>query len=166
MTRSDAITAALAQKDGQPSAALHALGLLAEKITGAKLVTLMTSDSTTKEAQRIWSNMPDDYPVMGTKPMNETYWSRIVLEEHNTFVANDIGTIAEVFTDHQQIAALGCASVINLPIIVGGTVLGTINCLDVAGYFTPDRVAEADSLRLPAAAVFLLDRLQKTKGAL
>ena len=166
MTQSDAITAALAQKDGQPAAALHALGLLAEQITGAKLVTLMTSDTTTREAQRIWSNMPDDYPVMGTKPMNETYWSRIVLEEHNTFVANDIDAIAEVFTDHQQIAALGCASVINLPIIVGGTVLGTINCLDAAGYFTPDRVAEADNLRLPAAAVFLLDRLQKSQGAL
>jgi len=166
MTRTDTITAALAQKAGQPAAALHALGQLAEQITGARLVTLMTSDSTTREAQRIWSNMPDAYPVLGTKPMNDNNWSRIVLDQHQTFVANDIDAIAGVFDDHAQIAALGCASVINLPVIVGGTVLGTINCLDAAGYFTPDRVAEADNLRLPAAAVFLLDRLQKSQGAL
>ncbi len=159
------VTEALAGAGGQPMAALEALGRLSEEVTGATLVTLMTSDSVTGEAERIWSNMPDEYPVAGRKPMNETHWSRTVLGEHKTFVANTIEEIAEVFFDHEQIASLGCGSVMNLPVIVGGTVLGTINCLDVAGYFTPERVAAADVLRLPGAAVYLYEKLYRTGAA-
>ena len=162
---SDRIAEVLAGAAGQPAAALEALGRLSEQVTGAKLVTLMTSDAVTGEAERIWSNMPEEYPVAGRKPMNETHWSRTVLGEHKTFVANTIEEIAEVFFDHAQIASLGCGSVMNLPIIVGGAVLGTINCLDVAGYFTPDRVAAADTLRVPGAAVYLYEKLHRTGAA-
>jgi hypothetical protein len=69
-------------------------------------------------AGRVYSNMPDAYPVSGTKPANETDWSRQVIGEKRTFVANDIDAIAAVFDDHELIKSLGCESVINVPIIV------------------------------------------------
>ncbi|MCX7302538.1 MAG: GAF domain-containing protein [Rhodobacterales bacterium] len=162
---SDRVAEALAEAESQPMTALEALGRLSEQVTGAKLVTLMTSDAETGEAERVWSNMPDEYPVAGRKPLNETHWSRTVLGEHKTFVANTIEEIAEVFFDHEQIGSLGCGSVMNLPIIVGGTVLGTINCLDVAGYFTPERVTAADVLRVPGAAVYLYEKLHRMGAA-
>ena len=140
MTRTfDDFVTALAASADQPATAMTAFGAHVIAVTGARLVTLMTCDPTTGEAQRIYSNMPKDYPVSGRKPMNRTHWSQIVLEHHQTYVANDIATIAGVFIDHEQIAALGCGSVANLPIVLNGTVLGTVNCLDVAGFFTPDR---------------------------
>lgn len=160
----DPIATALASPESQPMTALNALGRLAEKVTGAKLVTLMTSDPVTREAERIYTNMPGPYPVSGRKPMNPTHWSKTVIEEKRIFVANSIEEIAEVFPDHPLIRSLGCESVINIPAIVNGEVLGTINCLAGPGYFTPERLAQAEALRLPAAAVFLL-HYHLTKGA-
>jgi GAF domain-containing protein len=100
----------------------------------------------------------DAYPELGTKPVNETWWTDHVLDGHKTFVANDIDAIAEVFPDHELIASLGCQSVINVPIIINGAVYGTINCLDEAGHYTPERVAASDALKLPGAAAFLLNK--------
>lgn len=143
-----------------PMAALDALGRMAEEVTGARLVTLMTADPVTGEAERIWTNHPDAYPVSGRKPFQPNRWTATVLDRHETFVANDYEGIAEVFGDHELIRSLGCESVMNLPAIAGGRVLGTVNCLDAAGHFTPVRVAEAEALRLPATAVFLFHLLQ------
>lgn len=147
------ITAAIAGTD--VTAALDALGHLAEQVTGSRLVTLMTADPVTGEAERIWTNHAQAYPVSGRKPFQPNRWTATVLDRHETFVANDFEGIKEVFGDHDLIRSLGCESVMNLPAIAGGRVLGTVNCLDAAGHFTPARVAEAEALRLPATAVFL-----------
>lgn len=162
-TPDSAILAALAERGGQPMTALNALGHLTGTVTGARLVTLTTVDPDTGEAERIFSSMPGPYPVSGRKPMNESYWSDIVIRQHQTFVANSIAKIAEVFFDHELIASLGCESVVNLPVVVDGHVIGTINCLDAADYWTPGRLATAETLRLSGAAVFLLHRLM-SKG--
>ena len=61
-------------------------------------------------------------------------------------MANTVEQFAALFPDHAQIRALGCESVINVPLIVGGAVLGTVNILDAAGHFTPERVAAALAL--------------------
>lgn len=160
----DPFTTALATADPQPETAFAALGRLADATIGARLFTLMTFDPDTREACRIYSNQPDAYPTLGTKPVNETWWSGHVLDHHNTFVANTIEGIAEVFFDHELIRSLGCEAVLNLPIIVGGRVMGTLNCLDEAGRYTPERVAAADGLRLPGAAAFLLHALTDRQG--
>ena len=114
----------------------------------------MTFDPRTRLAQRIYSNMPDAYPVSGTKPANPTEWSRLVLEEKKTFVANDIDGIARVFDDHELIRSLGCESVMNVPIIVAGEVIGTINCLHEAVLYPGEgsgrRGAQAARRAVPA----------------
>ena len=74
--------------------------------------------------------------------------------------------IAEVFPDHELIASLGCQSVINVPVVIYGAVYGTINCLDVAGYYTPDRVAASEALKLPGAAAFLLNRSLSSRSVI
>lgn len=147
-----------------PQVAFAALGRLTEELIGVKLFTIMTHDAETREASRIFSNMPEVYPVSGKKPANETDWARQVMGEKRTFVANDIEGIAQVFYDHELIKSLGCESVINVPVIVAGRVLGTINCLHEAGYYTPKRVAEAEALKLPGAACLLLNERYTATG--
>lgn len=149
---------------GQPHAAFDALCDLTQSIVGAKLFTVMTSDRANRVNARVYSNMPDAYPVSGTKPANETDWSRQVIGEKKTFVANDIDGIAAVFGDWELIQSLGCESVMNVPILIDGEVAGTINCLDVAGYYTPERVAAAEALKLPGLACLLLHH-RFSKGA-
>lgn len=150
--------------DGTSDAAFDALCALTKEIVGVKLFTVMTRDGKLGHAQRIYSNMPDAYPVSGTKPANETDWSRQVIVERRTFVANDIEAIADVFYDHELIKSLGCESVINVPIIVGDDVLGTINCLHEAGFYTPERVEAAEALKLPGALCMLLNERNSRAG--
>lgn len=149
-------TAALAQAEGQPGKICAALEQLTRELVGVKLFTIMTSDTTGKQSERIYSNMPEAYPASGTKPYNDTVWSKITLEDKQTFVANTIDDIAKVFDDHELIASLGCASVINVPVIVEGKVIGTINCLHEAGFYTPERVQAAEALKLPGAVCLLM----------
>jgi GAF domain-containing protein len=160
----DPLIAALATAGDQPMATLDAVGRLAEAVTGARLVTLMTRDPADGSAERIWTNMPGPYPVSGRKPMNPTHWSEIVVDRHETFVANTIQDVAAVFPDWELIQSLGCESVMNLPVIVGGEVLGTINCLDGAGYWTADRLETARALLVPGAVAFLLHALHSKES--
>jgi GAF domain-containing protein len=147
---------------GQPGKAFAALEELTREIVGVKLFTVMTSDTKEKVSERVYSNMPDAYPVSGTKPYNETHWSDITLKQKRTFVANTIDDIAQVFGDHELIKSLGCESVINVPIIVDGAVIGTINCLHEQGFYTEDRVKAADALKLPGAvAMLLLEKIRE-----
>ncbi len=52
----------------------------------------------------------------------------------------------------------------NVPIVVAGRVLGTLNCLNVAGHFTPERIAAAETLKEAGAIAFLLNERMKAKG--
>ena len=157
-------TQAVAENSAQPEAAFAALWQLTREIVGVKLFTVMTHDGKKGVASRIFSNMPDAYPVSGTKPANVTDWSRQVIEKKQTFVANDVEGIKAVFDDHELIRSLGCESVINVPIVVGGEVLGTINCLHEAGFYTRDKVEAAEALKLPGAVCLLLSRLNAKEG--
>lgn len=155
--------AALGSAD-QPRAAYEALARLVDETVGARLFTTMEIDRGRGVARRSFSNMPDAYPVSGEKPLQSGRWTDVVEGRHETFVANTIEEIADVFPDHELIRSLGCESCMNVPVVVGGAVIGTLNCLHEAGHYTPDRVAAAEALKLPGAAAFLLAASLK-KGA-
>lgn len=157
-------TGAIATSGIQSEAAFEALCQLTRDLVGVKLFTIMTRDSKEGVSQRIFSNMPEAYPVSGTKPANETEWSRQVIDNKQTFVANDIEGISAVFDDYVLIKSLGCESVINVPIVVGGEVLGTINCLHEAGFYTAEKVEAAEALKLPGAVCLLLNELNAKGG--
>ena len=129
----------------------RALEELAEAEVGHRLFTVMFVDMTASLARRAYSNRPAEYPVSGSKPIHRDAWFDIVHGERRSFVANTIEDIAQVFPDHALIASLECGSVLNLPIVLGGDLVATINLLDVAGHYTPERVRRAeDRLAIPA----------------
>lgn len=129
----------------------RALERLAGDVAGHMLFTVMTVDMAAGLARRAYSNHPAEYPVSGTKPIHRDRWFEIVHGERRSFVANTIADIAEVFPDHALIASLGCGSVLNLPIVLEDDLVATINLLDVAGHYTPERVAAAEArLAIPA----------------
>ena len=151
--------------EGQPETAFEAMWRLTGSTVGVKLFTLMSFDRQAGVAERFYSNMPEAYPVSGTKPMNMTKWADHVLEKKRVFVANDIEGIAEVFFDHELIRSLGCESVINIPVVIDDEVAGTINCLHQAGHYSDSRVRIAEQLKLPGAACFLLRQNKQATGA-
>ena len=138
-----------------PDAPWAALQALAERIVGVRLFTIMTVDLDAGLARRLYTNMPEAYPVSGTKPMSQTPWFEQVVVGKAPFVANTLHEIAQHFFDHELIGELGCGSCLNLPVVVGGKMLGTVNLLDAEHHFTPERVAAAEHLGVPAMAAFL-----------
>ncbi len=149
------LTRALAAPD-QPAVTLAALEALVDETIGAKLFTMMAIDPSAGMAHRNYSNMPDAYPTSGTKPIECNSWTETVQDRRETFVANSIEEIAEVFFDHELIKSLGCESCINIPVTIDGEVIGTLNCLHEAGHYTPERVVASEALKLPGALAFLM----------
>jgi GAF domain-containing protein len=144
-----------------PIDAFAALDALVQAVLGARLVSVTTVEQGGRLARRSYSNMPGPYPVSGTKEVEPNRWTEIVVGRGETFVANTLAEIATVFPDHELIGSLGLASVVNMPVVLGGELMATLNLLDVEGYFTPDRLTLIrDRLTLPTLAAQLAhDRL-------
>ena len=155
MADTESLIAAVA-KESQPEATFTALARLANEVLDLKLFTMMISNEDRGVAQRIFSDNPDAYPVGGEKPIQANLWTDMVLDRKETFVGNSIEELANVFPDWELIQSLGLASCLNLPIIIENKVAGTLNCLNVAGHFNPERIAAANQLKLPGAVAFLL----------
>jgi len=132
--------AAIANAKGA-DAAFSALQALVQATVGAKLFTYMTVDMEAEVARRAYTSDPKNYPTSGTKPIRYDSWFDIVHKERRYFVANTIADIATVFPDYELIDSLGCQSVVNMPVVIGGELIGTVNMLDVDGYYTAERVA-------------------------
>ncbi|WP_226779945.1 GAF domain-containing protein [Oceaniglobus trochenteri] len=145
-------TAALGAAE-TPEAAQAALHRLADALIGAKLFTVMRVDMEAGLARRSYTSDAENYPGSGTKPIQQDSWFDVVNGRHELFVANTLADIARVFPDHELIGSLGCGSVINLPVLRGGALIGTVNMLDVEGNYTPERQSAAlNQLTLPAIA--------------
>ena len=138
----------------------QALEALSAAAGAHKLFTIMTVDLAANLASRVYTSNPAFYPVSGTKPIHRDAWFEIVHGEKRSFIANTIEDIAKVFPDHATIAALGLGSVINLPVVLRGVLMATVNLLHEAGHYTPARVATIEAaLSVPAKLALLAARM-------
>jgi len=139
----------------QPRRAFEVLQRITEETVGTKLFTAMTYDASAGLARRTYSGNEAAYPTGGFKPMSIGIWSETVIEKQQPYVSNTIEEIAAVFSDWPLIQSLGCESGCNIPVVVAGDVVGTLNLLDVKGHYTPERMALAMTLRPFAAIAFM-----------
>lgn len=138
-----------------PEAAFAALHDLARGLGPARLFTVTLSDMEAGLARRAYTSDAAHYPVSGTKPINRDGYFEQTQIARKTYVNNDITTDREHFTDHELIASLGCGAALNLPVVLGGAVLGTVNVLDARDSYPPEVVARIEAgLRLPAMLAF------------
>ncbi|WP_461667929.1 GAF domain-containing protein [Paenochrobactrum sp. BZR 201-1] len=153
-------------KATQPEQPFEALWRLTDAVIGAKLFTLMEADMKIERSGRIFTSHPEEYPVSGSKPITYNAWFDVVHKERRTFVANNLVDIDEVFPDAVLIGKLGCASVINLPIVLNDTLVGTVNILNGENHHTEERVKLANTvLSIPAKAAWLASRYIKNQQA-
>ena len=69
--------------------------------------------------------------------MVDSVWTRQLLKEGRPFIGRSRDDIRTHFADHALIEALGCESVLNIPVIWNGRVIGTVNLLDRADAYVP-----------------------------
>lgn len=112
--------------------------------TGGRLFTVTVLDRAAGLARRVFSSHPEAYPVSGTKPMAQGAWTTQVVERGEIFVANTVPEFAIYFPDHALIESLGCGSALNIPVKTDA-VIGTVNILDAAHYFSPQNIASCQA---------------------
>lgn len=139
-----------------------ALHRLAKATVGVKLFTMTADNPAGGYVRRVYSSDEKAYPVLGTKPIvfDETY--RKMTEERFVYVVNSVEAMRADFPDLDLIVSLGCGSAINMPIVAGGEMLGSVNLLHEEHWFTPERVEAARLLTVPAIACFLILRSRFT----
>lgn len=113
---------------------------------GTRLFTVTTVDEEAGLARRVFTSHPVEYPLSGTKPLTKDGWYDNTIAGQQTFVANTPPEFAKYFFDHELIVSLGLGSCINVPVVGGDKVLGTVNILAEAGHFTPERLAAYETL--------------------
>lgn len=117
----------LLAEPGQPNFFFDALDAALASRVGHRLLTLLYKDG--DEVARVYSSMPEVYPVFGRKPMGVTPWGDLVLRRQQPFLGRDRDAVKWAFFDHELIAGLGLNSALNIPVVYDGETIGTINLL-------------------------------------
>jgi GAF domain-containing protein len=125
----------------EPDAVFRAVETLTQKTIGFRLFTIMRLHAESAEVERLYSSLPDAYPVSGRKPKQGTPWGEQVLDRGEIFVANTPDEVQQAFADYELIFSLGIGAIMNVPIRFRGRSLGTMNVCSEAGWFNDaDRV--------------------------
>ena len=139
----NAATTLIAAHDStdQPAATFRALDAALAQSPGHILFTILIAHPALKQSERYYSNMPEQYPVGGRKPITDSPWMQRVLGQGEPYIGRTREDIREVFFDYELIWSLGCESVLNLPVRWQGHTVGTLNLLHRAGHYEADQVA-------------------------
>ncbi|MCW5748374.1 MAG: GAF domain-containing protein [Alphaproteobacteria bacterium] len=143
------------KQPGQPQPFYAALDQAVKDTLGHILFTLLYRTPDGKRVRRIYTNMPKAYPVGGFKEVAATPWNTHVIEGQRAYVGYTATDIRWAFFDHELIKSLGCDSVINMPVIYDGRVLGTMNLLAAEQHYSEADVPRLEPFAALLAAPFL-----------
>lgn len=146
----------LLAEPGQPDTLFKAFEATTKRLVGHELFTLLYVDG--EEVARIYSNRPAEYPVSGRKTMGPTPWGDHVLKGRKSFLGRDKAAIRWAFFDHELIESMGLGSVVNVPALYDGKVVGTINLLAPEGFYREEHVAPVERLAPLLVPAFLAAR--------
>lgn len=138
-------------------------GLIGETI-GSKLTTATLFDVPAGRLRRLYTQNAAAYAVGGFKPIPDNQWTETLIRRQQIYTALSLEAIAVDFADWQLIGSLGCESIANLPIVVGGQTIGAFNLLHEAGYYTPERLVRADEV-MPFATMAYLAAVFGERGS-
>lgn len=114
-----------------------------QALVGHRMFTVLRYDEAAGTVTRIYSDTPEHYQVGGTKKMGPTPWGDHVLRQGRPFVGVDTNAMQWAFPDHQYLASIGMESVLNLPMRIAGTTLGTINLTHESGHYRSEHIQPA-----------------------
>ncbi|NML31827.1 GAF domain-containing protein [Paraburkholderia antibiotica] len=126
---------ALRVKD-QPTEIFRAVHAVAERAIGFRLLTIMSYDAQRQEVERVYTNMPDVYPIGGRKKKQGTVWAKQILQDLTPFRVETSQGIRDAFDDHAIMTGMGLGSILNIPIAYDGVCIGTMNLTHEEGWYT------------------------------
>ncbi|WP_244196089.1 GAF domain-containing protein [Paraburkholderia susongensis] len=122
--------------DNQPHEIFRAVHAVAASTIGFRLLTIMSYDAQRHEVERVYTNMPDVYPLGGRKKKHGTAWAKQILQDLEPFRAETSQGIRNAFDDHAVMTGMGLGSILNIPIAYDGVCIGTMNLTHTEGWYT------------------------------
>ena len=119
----------------QPGATFEAVDAALARAVGHRLLTVLLYLPAEGVAERLYSSRPDRYPARGRKAFAEAPTQRRVAETGRPYIGRDAADIRRDFPDAEKIFALGCESILNMPVLWRGRALGQVNLLHRAGRY-------------------------------
>jgi len=137
----------------EPQAVYAAVAQAADDLIGHKLCTIMAFDAGAMRVRRVFSSNVADYPPGDAKDKRGTAWGQLVLEQGKPYIGRTAEDIRANFDDHELIARLGLESILNVPVRRLGRVVGTMNLLNVAGFYSERDLAWGRALAAVLAGI-------------
>jgi hypothetical protein len=119
----------------QPGATFEALDAVLARAVGHRFLTVLLYLPEEGVAERLYSSRPDLYPARGRKAFAEAPTQRRVAETGGPYIGRDAADIRRDFPDAEKIFALGCESILNMPVLWRGRAMGQVNLLHRAGHY-------------------------------
>ena len=139
-----------------PEPVFAAVDALARRWFDHNLLTVLRYDAQQVEVERLYSSNPTAYPVGGRKRKRGTPWGEIVLDAKEIWTGYGADDMRWAFADHELILSLGIMAMMNVPIVLLGRCLGTLNISHASDPFGPADHPQAHllaSLLAPALAM-------------
>ena len=119
----------------QPSALLQALDAALAGAVGHLLCTVQVHYPSRGEAERVYSNHPELYPVGGRKAASGAPRMRELMEHGRPVLIRDAAALRHSYPDHAGATELGCGSAVNTPVRWQGRTLGQVNLMHRDGWY-------------------------------
>jgi hypothetical protein len=151
---------------GSPDAAYEAISAEIWRLCHYTLLTFTVIESVENcKVRRIWSSHPLIYPVNGTKSHPDNAWIERVLVNKKYFLCRNRDEIRAYMYDHEKIINAGSGSLINLPLICAGRVLGTVNINCEENAFNEELIVQLQLLcSLAVAPAMISANVSATAG--
>ncbi|SFB77713.1 hypothetical protein SAMN05428997_10228 [Bosea sp. CRIB-10] len=104
---------------------------------------------------RLYSNREDVSPTGGSKPLPSSAWADRLILEGRSYVGRSRQDLKDVFFDHEALWAIGCESVMNIPVRWLDRTVGTINILGRAAQFEEETASRFSVCAQLAVPLFL-----------
>jgi len=125
---------------GQPRELFAALDRAMGATLGHRLFTVLRYHADVQESERLYTSQGASYPVGGRKAVRPTPSTVRVFGEQRPYIGRTAADIRACFPDAALILSLGCESVLNIPVVFDGRVLGTVNLLHQANWYDEEDV--------------------------
>lgn len=143
----DWLCAALAHA-GQPEHLFRAVDAAVKEDIGRTYTTVLTIRDGTR-SMRVFSTVPDVYPVGGAKLLPASGWLKHVVADQKPFLASTDAELNAAYPDADTVRGLGCGTLMNAPAVYDGRVVGLLNVAHTAGAYGAAQLTRL----LPYAAV-------------
>lgn len=148
---------ALAQAEAeQPFATFRALDTALAAAVGHRLCTIQIHYPGGLEAERVYSNHPELYPVGGRKAASTAPRMRELMEHGRPILVRTAAELHDSYADHAGASSLGCGSAMNTPVRWQGRTLGQVNLMHEEGWYEEVDLPLVRSFAQFAVPAFLL----------